>query len=52
LPSNRTFPLTVATGEVGGGPPARTACGAEMHTAKVRAKIETNFFNFITSPQI
>src|SRR6266567_3318588 len=55
LPSNRTLPRTDAPVVVGGGPPALTACGAEMHITKVRTrvrtKIETNFFEIMTSPQ-
>src|SRR6266567_4956884 len=51
LPSNRTLPRTVAPVVVGRGPPALTICGAEMHTATVRAKIKTIFLVFIASPQ-
>src|SRR5579864_3510987 len=51
LPSKRTLPRTVAALVFGGGPPALTAHGAEIHTARLRAKIETNIFRFITAPQ-
>src|SRR5438552_18906802 len=50
LPSNRTLPRTAALLAVGAGPPALIACSAETQTAIVRTKIETIFFNCITSP--